>query len=124
MRSSPGCSGPGVVCPFDISNVLTTPFFYNPANGNLLLEVISSGFQDLIGGSALDGQMFAPAGSLVAEVAAFGSTTATAGSLEPRALVAQFTFTAVPEPASWIITGLGLSAFLWANQRRRFKSRS
>jgi hypothetical protein len=41
--SDAGCSGPGV-CPFDLGANLTTPFYYNPANGSLLVELIGTGF--------------------------------------------------------------------------------
>lgn len=118
---SPGCSGPGV-CPFDLNNFLTTPFFYNPANGNLLLHIVSTGFRDVSGSSALDARMFNGPGVSIAEVAAFGSTTSPVGFFfEPRGLITQFTFTEVPEPASWVVTGVGLSALLWTRQRRRVR---
>ena len=123
ILTSPGCSGPGV-CPFDLTNHLTTPFLYNPANGNLLLQVVSSGFQAVISTSAIDAMQFGSSGGLIAEVAGFGSTTATTGMFNPRGLIAQFAYSDVPEPSSWILTGLGLSALLWTNRRRRFASRS
>jgi len=123
MLTSPGCSGPGV-CPFDLTNHLTTPFFYNPANGSLLLHIVSSGFRDVLGTSAIDAMEFGSSGALIAEVAGFGSTTATTGFFFERGLIAQFAFSDVPEPASWMITGLGLSALLWFKLRRRFASRS
>jgi len=120
LLSDPGCSGPGV-CRFDLTNTLTTPFLYNPARGNLLLQVISSGFRDVSGTSLLDAEMFDSPGGLIAEVAAFGSTTATEGFFfAPRGLITQFAFTDVPEPASWMMTAVGLSALLWANRRRAY----
>lgn len=118
ILNSPGCSGPGV-CPFDLTNHLTKPFLYNPANGNLLLEVVSTGFRDVLGTSAIEAMQFGPTGGLISEVAAFGSTTATTGTFFPRGLIAQFAFSDVPEPASLVMTGLGLSALLWTKLRRR-----
>lgn len=114
---SPGCPGPAV-CPFDLTNVLTTPFYYNPANGNLLLQVISSGFRDVLGTSAVDAMMFDSPGGLIAEVAAFGTTDATTGFFyEPRGLITAFEYDAVPEPASWMLASVPVALLL--RRRRR-----
>jgi hypothetical protein len=40
--SSPGCSGPAP-CFFDMVLQLTTPFSFDPANGRLLIDTVSSG---------------------------------------------------------------------------------
>lgn len=64
--SSSGCSTPGP-CPFDLLVTFTTPFYYNFANGPLLLDMMITDFT-AGSGSSLDGEGFAypPGGSIVA----------------------------------------------------------
>lgn len=121
--TDPGCSGPAV-CAFTLTNVLSTPFLYDPSKGSLLLQVVSSGFRDVLGTSAVDAMSFDPSSALIAEVAAFGTTDAPTGFFyEPRGLITQFAFADVPEPASALMAMLGLSAVLWGARKRRFTNR-
>lgn len=113
--SDAGCSGPGV-CPFDLGASLTTPFYYNPANGSLLVELVGTGFT---GSGFTDAVVFGgPAGG-VARVTATGSTTAPTGTLAYGNSINEFTFTAVPEPASLTMAAAGSAALLWLGLRRR-----
>ncbi len=111
-----GCSGPGV-CPFDLNINFTTPFYYNPANGSLLLELVSTG---VVGSGVNDAVSFGSPEAAIARVTAGGSTTATTGTLAYGNSITEFTFTSVPEPGSWITVAAGGAALLWM-RRRRFK---
>jgi hypothetical protein len=89
---------------FDILIPLTTPFYYNPAAGNLLLDIrnFSSGNSggNLI--SALDATSANP--TLVGRVYAFDASATSAPNSfdeDTLGLVTQFTATPVPEPATW-----------------------
>jgi len=113
--SAPGCSGPGA-CPFGPAIDFATPFDYNPANGRLLFDAV---FTDLTPVSGeVDAEGFNPPGGSVAQVVEFGSTTATTGSFDYGGDIAEFTFTSVPEPASWTMMA-GAAALLWLGRRRR-----
>ncbi len=111
-----GCSGPGV-CPFDMNINFTTPFYYNPANGSLLLELVSTG---VVGSGVNDAVGFGSPEAAVARVTAIGSTTVTTGTLAYGNSITEFTFTSVPEPSSWTMMFAGAAALLWM-RRRRFK---
>jgi hypothetical protein len=113
--SGSGCSGPGV-CPFDISLDFTTPFDYNPANGSLLLEFVETNLVGVSG--SFDGEGFSAPGGSVAQVSELGSTTATTGSLSYGGLITEFTFTPVPEPASWTMMAVSVAALLFGSVRR------
>lgn len=112
--SDAGCSGPGV-CPFDMSIPFTTPFDYNPANGSLLVELVATGF---VGTGFNDAVGFSGPENVVARVVATG-TTATTGTLGFGNSITEFTFTPVPEPASWTMMAAGAAALLWMGWRRR-----
>ena len=121
-----GMNGPA---PFDIVIPLTSAFHYNPANGNLLLDVTETE------GGEEDGSLLAnavpPVGldgteseSSVASVYTegdAGATTATTST--PEGLVTQFSTGAllVPEPGTTgvILGALPLFALLWLGRRRR-----
>lgn len=100
-----GCSGPGP-CPFDININLATPFYYNPANGNLLMGIVTSDGSNPGGNNYLDGA----AGSAVGLVYEDGSTSATTGTILPGGPIVQFTYTPVPEPATFLPLLVGLVA--------------
>lgn len=81
--------GPGNTRQFDYVFPFTTPFLYDPAAGNLVLDlqIQSSGSAvtfDIVSGDPAIGRVFA-----------FGSSTATTGNLRPSH-VTQFTFVAPP----------------------------
>jgi hypothetical protein len=117
--SDAGCSGPGV-CPFDLSVAFTTPFFYNPANGSLLEEIVATGF---VGTGFTDAESFGSPNPALARVTEEGSTTATSGTLAYGNSIMEFTFTPVPEPASWMMTA-GAVAVLCLGRKRRFGRRA
>ena len=84
--------GPGSTLVFDITVPLETPFRYDPAAGNLLLE-----FQQ--GPRAPEGSMifdFVAGDPTVNAVAAVGSSTADSGQVVGMGFVLQFTVVAVP----------------------------
>ncbi|MCZ6793785.1 MAG: PEP-CTERM sorting domain-containing protein, partial [Planctomycetota bacterium] len=108
---------------FDIVIALSTPFFYDPSAGNLLLDVrnfvgasTSIGFFDATG-SASDSTSRVYSVGGVNNVTALNNNTA--------GLVTQFDIAPIPEPGSVVLvaTGLGCMAF-WRRGRRRRVRRS
>ncbi len=100
---------------FDIIINLTTPFFYDPAAGNLLLDVRNFG-----GGATtlFDAQM--TAGDSVSRVGtwfSFGVDSPTANFRDTLGLVTQFT--TVPEPTAPGFLGLGLLGLSLFRRRYR-----
>ena len=112
LSSAPSTASPR---PFDITIPLPTPFVFNPAQGNLLLEVINYGggsstpfdATDVLGDEVsrlwinTDGGAFAPEGN--------NDFSASIG------LVTHFTYTVIPEPSAAAL----LTVFLAIGQRRR-----
>ena len=120
LWSSPGCTGPAV-CPFDIVYNFGTPFLYNPAAGNLLIEEQFTGYNG-VGTGQFDVQnYFSAAGSPIGELTAF--PTAATGALEYSDNITRLTFTSTPEPSVGFMTLCGLGA-LAAFSRRIFQVRS
>ncbi len=96
--------GPGNTRQFDYVFTLTTPFLYDPAAGNLVLDL-----QFEANGSAIRIDLVS-GDPTVREVANGFSSTGTSGSSLPFAKPTQFTF--VPEPATGALLGLGAAGFL------------
>jgi len=113
--SSADIGPPGGPKAFDIIINLTTAFLYNPASGNLLLEV-----QNFSGGAttAFDGEnMFGDPVSRVVTLDVNGVNDTT-GSADTFGLVTEFlAVSVVPEPPS--IALFGSAALVFAAMRRR-----
>ena len=103
---------------FDIIIDLETPFFYNPALGNLLMEVVN--FQ---GGTTTPFDALTNAGTLLSRVFAPDVETET-GTVDATGLIAQFTYAAIPEPTSMALLGTGLAGGLDAIRRRIVRRRA
>src|SRR5437879_3955989 len=100
---------------FDICITLMTPFIYDPANGNLLMDVRNTG-----GGATTQFDAEETFGDSISRVWNTSSADAT-GNPDTLALVTQFSFTpvAVPEPSAYVAFAAGaLGLLLW---RRKMK---
>jgi hypothetical protein len=91
---------------FEILVNLTTPFFYNPAAGNLLLDVRNFGGGMTTAFDAVDtlGDSVSRASTNVSDV-----NSSSADFTDSLGLVTRFTFQAVPEPSIWTLLLLGLT---------------
>jgi len=101
--------GPGNTRQFDYVFPFTTPFLYDPAAGNLVLDlqIVSSGSAltfDTVSGDSAIGRVFSS-----------GSSTATTGDLR-ASHVTQLTF--APEPTTVALLGLGAAGFLCRRSAR------
>lgn len=111
--SSTNAAGPGNTHVFDIAIHLQTPFTYNPANGNLLLDV-----DNLSGANAAINLDFFDAvntaGDPVSRVwGTEGQPNATTGTVDTIGLITRFdTVAAVPEPGTILFAGLGMAGLL------------
>jgi hypothetical protein len=105
---------PGVTPqPFDTMIIATTPFFYSPSKGNLLVDIrAGSGFIQIPGAFDAQGET----GDSVSRVFA-GAAGATAGTPDSLGLVTRFNITVIPEPSTIVLVVTGLT--LLAIFRRR-----
>jgi hypothetical protein len=99
-------SAPGNPKAFDIVVNLTTPFFYNPAAGNLLLDIRTQS----VGGGA---SFFVDLGTDSSTRLVFADAnpnTATTGTVQNAGIVTRFTFVIAPEPGvlALLLPSLGL----------------
>jgi hypothetical protein len=91
---------------------LTTPFFYNPANGNLVLDVRNIG-----GGNSAYFDDSYMAGEGISRVWSRDVSASTAISSDVEGLVTQFTFGPVPEPSVLGLLAVGTTALLIRRRR-------
>lgn len=107
----------GVPAPFDptipTATASVTPFYYIPAQGNLLLEVTAGSGQAFLPG-ALDAQSVS--GDSVSWVFA-DAAGATAGTAETLGLITRFDIAVIPEPATWCFGILGAMLFFVLRRR-------
>lgn len=93
---------------FDYAIALQSPFTYNPQAGNLLLDFnIPNGAT--VGGSGFGFVTFDQANTVgdgIASVGTIQSGSALTGAYSTDGAIAQFTSSAVPEPASFAVLGL------------------
>jgi hypothetical protein len=102
MRTPYGSLSPGPK-PFDAVITLDTPFYYNPARGNLLLDVRSIGGNTII---SLDAQdlLGDAIGRQYSSVSSGNLNSPTASTMRTSlGLVTQFMFEPVPEPATFTL---------------------
>lgn len=98
---------------FDIIINLTTPFLYNPAAGNLLLDVRNFG-----GGTTTFFDAVNTTGDSVSRQASLDVNSTTANAALPTVgLVTQFTFAPIPEPTTALF-GAALLAACGLSRRR------
>jgi len=120
LWSGTSCTGAGP-CPFNLGYTFSTPFLYNPSSGNLLSDLLITGFVGSGSGQQDVANYFAnPSTAAVDEV---GSVNGGPVFQEYSDSVVQFYFTplsATPEPSSFVLLGSGLLLGLVWEMRRRF----
>src|SRR5712692_2217079 len=111
LHSNGGFCGTGRPCGFDIQIRFQRPFFYNPAAGNLLLDIRT--FSGAM--TAYYDAEYLPGGSVSLLI---GAIDGTSGGTWSGGLVTEFLVTPVPEPSAMILFLVG-AGFLVLLIRRR-----
>jgi hypothetical protein len=107
----------GFPSPFNVTINFSQPFVYDPANGNLLLDVrnYAGGITTLFDATDSFGDGIARAYAYVGS----GASSPTAYAVDTYGLVTEFIYQAVPEPSTLALTGLsGLSLLLFRRHRK------
>jgi hypothetical protein len=114
--SGSGGSSPN---PFDVVITLTTPFLYNPANGNLLMDIqnFTGVFTPQFDASNITGD----GTSRIYNVSDANATMASPASTDSIGMVAQFTFQPVPEPSVAMLLLPAVLALSKALRRRQLQ---
>jgi hypothetical protein len=88
---------------------LTTPFTYNPANGDLLLEIQVTNQANIPNGSGNGYNEADSSGSVTQRTWCLGAHDCTSASVDSTGLVTTFsTNTTVPEPGTLLMLGSGI----------------
>ena len=109
-----GTSQPGSPQPFVQTIIATSPFWYVPSQGNLLLDIRGRSGQAFLPG-ALDAQ--STFGDSVSRVFA-NSELLTSGTADTIGLITRIDFTVIPEPSTWMLAILGLGIFFVFRRRK------
>jgi PEP-CTERM motif len=108
---------------FDIHITFSTPFIYNPANGNLLLQVRNFGGGGTTQFDADTNNHGSGAGLLASRAfATDNNPNSTSGLADNLALITQFDFAPLataPEPSSLVLASLGAAGLTLAGWRKR-----
>ena len=115
--SSSSPAGPGNTKGFDINIPFDTPFFYNPASGNLLMDVLvlDPANNDVHPGSLFDAELVIGTDPVSRLVSMEGMPTDATGGVDSLGYVIQFSI--IPEPSTsslLLLVGIG---FLIARRR-------
>jgi hypothetical protein len=118
VRTGPASFGglvpaPGTTATFDAIFSFQNGFTYNPAQGNLLIDLRGVTGQAFLPG-AMDAQ--SATGDAVSWVYALNNL-ASSGTPSTLGLVTRFQVFSVPEPTTWILTLLGLAVCLIFRKR-------
>jgi hypothetical protein len=103
---------------FDIVITLTTPFLYNPAAGNLLMDVrnFGGGTTTILDAEQVTGDSIGRVHTTLSSPG--GVNSPTAGHGDSGGLVTQFTYSPVPEPGSACLVAIGAGLCYMSVQRR------